>query len=78
MTIAIFCTVIALVAGFIGASPRKASLMAGIVGFVAEFTALAVGRGLDHWIDLYSNVVLSLLIAAAAALMAFAVAKLKR
>ncbi|MFV7423655.1 hypothetical protein ACNPNN_11330 [Stenotrophomonas geniculata] len=78
MNIAIFCTVIALIAGVVGATPRKASFMGAVVAFVSGFTAFSVENGFPDWFGLYRVSVFALLFALPAAIMSFTVAKLKR
>ncbi|MHC1678287.1 hypothetical protein [Stenotrophomonas maltophilia] len=78
MEIAIFCTVIALTAGLLGATPRKASLMGAIMAFASGFIAFSVENGFTDWFGLYRVSVFALLFALPAAIMSFTVAKLKR
>ncbi|MGE8451875.1 MAG: hypothetical protein ACN6OP_14870 [Pseudomonadales bacterium] len=78
MTISIYCAAIAVAAGILGASPRKALLMGGGIGFVSGVIALAVERRINDWWDLYPVATLALMFAASAAIMAFTVAKTKR
>ena len=78
MEISIFCVVIALTTAIIGASPRKAFLMGGLVAFVAGFVAFAVENGPPDLYGIYRVSIFAVLFALPAALMSFIVAKLKR
>lgn len=78
MNLAIFCTTIALIAGFMGATPWKASSMGAVVAFVSGFVAFIVENGFPDWFGLYRVSVFALLFALPAAIISFTVAKLKR
>jgi hypothetical protein len=78
VAISIYCAAIALIAGLFGASPWRASLMGGGVAFVSGFIAITIERRFNEWTDIYLSTPLALMFAAAAAVMAFTVAKTKR
>lgn len=79
MTLAFLCVAIAFAAGMIGATPKRAAIMGVVVGGIAGAVINLVERDfLDYgirWGEFPWRVFLP---AAAAAVMAFAVAKLKR
>lgn len=52
--------------------------MGGGVAFVSGFIAITIERRFNEWTDIYLSTPLALMFAAAAAVMAFTVAKTKR
>jgi|GEM_PF-4534170 len=79
MTLAFLCVAIAFAAGVIGATPKRAAILGTLVGGIAGAVISLVERDFIYygisWEEFPWEVLLP---AAAAAVMAFAVAKLKR
>ena len=79
MTLAFLCVFIAFASGIIGATPKLASILAGVVGLLAGTTYFLMEENYVHytpqWEYLPANALLPCI---AAAVMAYAVAKLKR
>ncbi|HHA2946406.1 TPA: hypothetical protein ACOFEK_001341 [Stenotrophomonas maltophilia] len=80
MTLALLCVAIAFAAGIIGATPKRAAIMAGVVGILAGAVMFLVQEEFHYGgsLDLEYLPAVALPPSIAAALMAFAVAKLKR
>lgn len=79
MTLALLCVAIAFAAGMVGATPKRAAILGALVGGIAGAVRSLVERDFIYygisWEEFPWEVLLP---ATATAVMAFAVAKLKR